>query len=417
MQIKLLTLAIFAFLVVASFAQPKLVLVGGGLNDNNTEIWDRFLELSTPESGEQLIGIVTAATEYAEEDWEYYEDLLPIAYDIKNLYWVPINLNTTENAFNETVIAQINNLTGIWFAGGDQSNIVTCFYYTNGTNTHTPTPALAAIQARYQAGQVAIGGSSAGCAIQQGTPMVTGGESWNALVYGSFPYVNDKEPDNLSYDINGGFGFSPNVFVDMHVGTRGRQGRMLRLVWDLKNYTNYSLGVDENTAMIIQNNVGTVYGANGAYIIDITKARPAGTGFGLDSVYITYLTEGDVYYFDNNTAQPASWKSNVAGHQTYLQPYAPTFDIFSSSNDPNSVDETFTNYTTNFMNSHAVKTYGLTYESHPTYRLDFVKDQYSQAYFGCLGGTNFLSYINMKVKVFQGSGDIEDDSFLELLIE
>lgn len=68
--------------------------------------------------------------------------------------------------------------------------------------------------------------------------MVTGGESWNALVNGSYDYIdndivnflfskldnylnkfyNDFQQDDLSYFNQNSFGFIDGYYVDMHVG-------------------------------------------------------------------------------------------------------------------------------------------------------------------------------------------------------
>lgn len=52
--------------------------------------------------------------------------------------------------------------------------------------------------------------------------MVTGGESYEGLVYGAYPFVDDKSPDNLSYNLKGGFGFFKYAYLDTHFSNRGR---------------------------------------------------------------------------------------------------------------------------------------------------------------------------------------------------
>jgi len=84
--------------------------------------------------------------------------------------------------------------------------------------------------------------------------MITGGESYYAILRGAHDYIDPKYPDNLSYYKNGGFGlFSKNYYIDTHYGARGRIGRQIALMMDLASKTNiyYGIGIDENTALVV----------------------------------------------------------------------------------------------------------------------------------------------------------------------
>ena len=52
--------------------------------------------------------------------------------------------------------------------------------------------------------------------------MVTGGESYDGLIFKARDYISDRHPDDLSYYKLGGFGFFQNAYLDTHFGTRGR---------------------------------------------------------------------------------------------------------------------------------------------------------------------------------------------------
>jgi len=396
-------------LLVAQITCQTAVLVGGGLADNNTEIWNTFLSLGTI-NGVLNVGIVTAASDDSADSISYYEALLPISYGVQNVSWIPIDTNNTNNAFNQTVVNQISQYTAIWFAGGDQDRVAACFFYKNGSNPKAPTPVFAAIQARYNAGQLIVGGSSAGTDIQQGTPMVDGGLSWDALVYGSFPNISNKYPDDLTYYSSGGFGFFGYGYLDTHVGTRGRQGRMLRLVWDLRANSSYLYGIDENTALVLQNGVGYVIGESGMYVVDVTQAATLQTengGFAIDNVLFSYLTEGDYYYFNNRTIQFAPWKINLAGRQTFKTPYKPSQDIFDYGS--NAPGETWTNITQDLFNVYGTNTtYAYSYEDDPTYVIDFDKTNAVGVY-GQLAGVTFISYQNLRVKASQLSSRVSEE--------
>jgi len=48
--------------------------------------------------------------------------------------------------------------------------------------------------------------------------MFTGGESWEALAFGSSSSIDSKNPDNLSYDRFGGMGLVEGLYLDTHFG-------------------------------------------------------------------------------------------------------------------------------------------------------------------------------------------------------
>jgi cyanophycinase len=60
--------------------------------------------------------------------------------------------------------------------------------------------------------------------------MVTGGVSYNALLYGAYDTLDTKHPDDLSYEKSGGFGLFQLSYLDTHFGTRGREGRLIQLI-------------------------------------------------------------------------------------------------------------------------------------------------------------------------------------------
>ena len=70
-------------------------------------------------------------------------------------------------------------------------------------------------------GYLTVGGTSAGTAVQSSFGMLTGGESYEALKDGSFS-SEPSNPDDLSYDIEGGLGLFKTTYLDTHFGARGR---------------------------------------------------------------------------------------------------------------------------------------------------------------------------------------------------
>jgi cyanophycinase len=92
-----------------------------------------------------------------------------------------------------------------------------------------------------------------------------------------------------------GFGFLP-FLVDTHFDARGRLGRIIPAIVSMKK--DYGVGVDESSAFFYDNGKAKVYGKNGAFIVDITKATlNIQTYFGINNVIVHYLTSGDEFDF------------------------------------------------------------------------------------------------------------------------
>lgn len=69
-------LVVFIALLLCFAFSEKLLMVGGGLDDANAEIYNAFIDLSS-ENGSPYLGIITCASgEDAETNGKEYVDLL-----------------------------------------------------------------------------------------------------------------------------------------------------------------------------------------------------------------------------------------------------------------------------------------------------------------------------------------------------
>lgn len=405
---------LLALLPVTGYSAGPLILVGGGLKDDNAAIYQRLIQLAGG-SGQARIGVITAASvpESADPDagtadasnsrvnGEFYAELLEV-YGAADAQWIPIDLDQISNNSNPQVIAQINSMTGFFFGGGDQSRLT----QTLQTATRADSPALAAIRARHDAGAV-LAGTSAGTAIMVQGPMVTGGESYEALRYGVY---STPGGDDLSYDMQGGFGFFNYGLLDTHFSERGRQGRIVRLA----DYTQvpFAFGVDENTALLVQNNptLGQVemevVGENGVFIFDLrNKERGTGSSYALYDVLGSYLTAGDRYRPATGQFVIATGKTSLRGREAYSSAMTATGDIFSSPN--NSITagrrkpREFVKVSADLFNSRVTSTLGRTYETNPRFRVDLFKSTQfdSHGYQGTVAGKNMLSYLRLLMDI------------------
>ena len=213
----------------------SLVLIGGGSVDATSEIFARIVKLAGG-PGVARLGIITAGTVPESQDpkagtAEAYNSMANGDYYVQLFAalgaaaeWIPIDLDSIASNASPRVVAQVQRMNGFVFGSGDQSRIASCLLLAG----HQDSPVLAAIRARVAAGAV-VAGTSAGTAIQAGPPMITGGESYDALLHGPHPAVSSAYPDDLSYDPLGGLGFFVDGLIDTHFAERGRHGRLARL--------------------------------------------------------------------------------------------------------------------------------------------------------------------------------------------
>ena len=89
-------------------------------------------------------------------------------------------------------------------------------------------------------------------------------------------------------------------FLDFVVDTKfdgeGRLGRLVPALVDLKQ--NLGIGIDEHACLYWENGVGTVYGKNGVFIVDISGALHSDFEyFHLKNINLQYLSQGDQFNF------------------------------------------------------------------------------------------------------------------------
>jgi cyanophycinase len=404
------SLLILACLPAVGYCAGPLLLIGGGLKDDNAAIYQKLIQLAGG-SGQARIGVITAASIPESEDpdagtpdarnsksnGEFYAALLE-TYGAVDAQWIPIDLDQISNNSNPQVVSQINSMTGFFFGGGDQSRLT----QTLQTASRADSPALAAIRARHSAGAV-LAGTSAGTAIMVQGPMVTGGESYDALRYGVYTTPGG---DDLSYDMQGGFGFFSYGLLDTHFSERGRQGRIVRLA----DYTQvpFAFGVDEDTALLVQNNASLgqiemqVIGAAGVFIFDLrNKERGTTSSYALYDVLGSYLTEGDRYRPATGQFVIASGKTSLRGREYYSTAMSATGDIFSSPNNSGANGRRnpreFVKVSADLFDSRVTSTLGRTYERNPRFRVDLSKSSQfdSHGYQGTVGGKNMTSYLRL----------------------
>jgi cyanophycinase len=140
----------------------------------------------------------------------------------------------------------IEQATGVFFTGGDQSRIVD---FIKGT------PLDEAIHKRNEAGAV-VGGTSAGAAMMP-DEMIVGGASV------SNPSVN-------AVSMGPGMGFLPGIVIDQHFAQRGRLGRLLAAL--VLQPAVLGLGIDEDTGILVRGDEFEVIGQGAITVVDESTA-------------------------------------------------------------------------------------------------------------------------------------------------
>ena len=229
-------------------------------------------------------------------------------------------------------IAIINQADLVYVIGGDQSRLARTFLKDDGSDS----PLMAALRARYAAGNFIYAGDSAGTAIAPGTSYGEGisigylnQNTLRSITPANCPYTapasdGTPAPSCLSHPANAdfgtkikGFGFVPNANVDTHFDNRAnRSGRLGRFLAALKNIgPNVSYGIDQNTALYLNGDVGTVYGTGGVFVAEATGSNfGTGSKFSANSVRLSYLTAGDSFKFSDRSV--ATNKTKLIGSST-----------------------------------------------------------------------------------------------------
>jgi len=250
---------------IDSLVNGSLVIVGGAMRD--TIIFNTFIELAGGKDANIVI-VPTAGTDTVTQEM----------MDRSKEYWTSRGvLNVTvlhtkdrDLANSDEFVAPIRNASGVWFTGGRQWRIADSYL---GTLTQREFEAV------LERGGV-IGGSSAGATIQ-GSYLARGDTKANTIMMG---------------DHEEGFAFINNVAIDQHLLKRNRQFDLVEIL--IVHPGLLGIGLDENTAIVVQGSEFEVIGKSLVAIYDTklwmeyndsTVLRNGGKFF--------FLSSGDKYNF------------------------------------------------------------------------------------------------------------------------
>ncbi|HYF89569.1 cyanophycinase [Azospirillum sp.] len=186
-------------------------------------------------------------------------------------------------------LALFDGAAGVFFSGGDQLRI---------SSQIGDTPIERRVRDIFTAGGL-VAGTSAGASVMSDTMLVKGSsrESYR---------IGDLH-------MAPGIGLVRDVIIDQHFAERGRIGRLLGAV--AHNPRVLGIGIDEDTAIVVEGDRFSVIGSGAVYAVDgagithsnIAEARPE-RALSLYDVRLHVLSAGDA--FDLDERRPLE----LAGH-------------------------------------------------------------------------------------------------------
>ena len=187
---------------------------------------------------------------------------------------VELYVNDRGETHDEEKLAVFDGAAGVFFSGGDQLRIASQI---------GDTPIEKRVRAIHEAGGL-IAGTSAGASVMSET-MLVGGTSSESHRIGDL-------------NMAPGLGLIRNAIIDQHFAERGRIGRLLGAV--AHNPRILGVGIDEDTAILVEGERFSVLGAGAVYVVDaqdvtqsnITEARSA-SALSLHDVRLHVLASGD----------------------------------------------------------------------------------------------------------------------------
>jgi cyanophycinase len=191
-----------------------------------------------------VVGATTASSDVAgsRDRW-----LLDFASAGATACEIPL-IETRKDACDEKIAARFRGAKGIFLGGGDQVKLVSVL---------SGTPVESAIREAFIGGAVVCGTSAGAAALTKTT--LAGNEV-------------DDEGNLVEQYIGPGLGLLGfHTIVDTHFSQRRRLYRLFVAIADYPELMG--LGIDEDTALLVRGETGTVSGAGGVTFVDASGVR------------------------------------------------------------------------------------------------------------------------------------------------
>lgn len=218
-----------------------LVIIGGHEDREGEKV---ILREVADRAGRKRVVVVTTASEVPDELFPEYQKAFT---DLGVKEIVHVHGINREDHLSEEAAAPLRHAGAVFLTGGDQLRL---------TSQLGGTPVVEAMKRVFADGGV-IAGTSAGASALSDTMMVSGeGEAAPKL--------------GEALRLAPGLGLLPGVIIDQHFAARGRMGRLLAAV--AQNPASLGVGIDEDTAVVVERSRFRVVGAGGVYVFDAAAA-------------------------------------------------------------------------------------------------------------------------------------------------
>ncbi|HEY0104363.1 MAG TPA: cyanophycinase [Brevundimonas sp.] len=187
-------------------------------------------------------GKLVVATVASHEPEGYFDAYLEAFRGLGVTDMVELYVDERSDSESPEALEKLDGAAGVFFTGGDQLRI---------TSQIGDTALERRIGELHRSG-VVIAGTSAGASVMSETMLVAG-------------------PSAESYRIGElhmapGLGLMRHVIIDQHFAERGRHGRLVGAV--AHNPRLLGVGIDEDTALLVEGSQGRVLGSGAVYVVD-----------------------------------------------------------------------------------------------------------------------------------------------------
>jgi cyanophycinase len=236
-------------------ASPRrgcLILIGGGEDRNPDGPRVILREVARHVRGGKLV-LATVASHRPEG---YFTEYQKAFADLGLGELVELYVEERSRAGDREKLSVLDDAAGVFFSGGDQLRI---------TSQIGDTGIEAKVRALYERGGL-VAGTSAGASVMSDMMLIKGTSK-----------ITHRIGD---LHMAPGMGLIRDVIIDQHFAERGRFGRLIGAV--AHNPRILGLGIDENTAALLEGDLLRVIGSGAVYVVDgsdisysnIAEARP-----------------------------------------------------------------------------------------------------------------------------------------------
>jgi cyanophycinase len=269
----------------AKHHRGTLIIIGGGEDKEDERI---ILAEVARRVGKGKLCVASVASQVGEELWQTYRKVF---HDLGVKKVSHLSMVDRHGPVDLKALRLVKEADAVFFTGGDQLKI---------TNELGGTVVAEEIQKLYASGGL-IAGTSAGASVMSETMLVSGPGQTSVKVRSELRMAP-------------GLGFIKDVIIDQHFAERGRISRLIGAVSHNPRYLG--VGIDEDTAIVMQGKSFKVMGAGSVYIVDgheMTECslseNSVNENLSVFNMKLHVLASGDVFHLGNRQPERTHRKS------------------------------------------------------------------------------------------------------------